>query len=279
MTTTERWLFDGWELTNKTAWGWAHRDGTNEAAAFVGENTAVPARAGELWRPKVQGPGRFALDIWLKGATQSEVHDNWRLILRAMRRRNKLVTVDRYMPSGERIQCLAEVVGTIAPQHLSQRVWRCSVTFNIPDGVWRSFNAYQYDSPLGSTTAIPFPRTLTFTTLDVSTETNDELTYTLTGPGTNWYIYDRTDGVTGDWLKYNGAIPAGGQLILNSKTWGITYAGSWSPDMGAIQYNGARFLSIPAARPGATPQVRWEVASGVTASTALRVTGPRTYTT
>lgn len=275
MASTERWLFDGWELTNKTAVGWAHRDGTNEASGFVGENTQVPSRGGELWRAKVQGPGRFALDIWVKGADAVEVEANWRLILRAMRRRHRLVVVDRYMPDGERIRCNAEVIGTIAPQHLSQRVWRASVTFNIPDGVWRSYDTYTGQSVLGTQSFTD--RTIMCPGLEPSTEGNDELVLTFTGPGTNWYLKDWTDGGVGDWVRYNGAIPAGCSLILNCKTWAVTYAGSWTPNLAAIQYPQARYMSFPPPRPGYTPQARLTIESGGTAASFCKIEGPRVY--
>ena len=274
MATPEKWLFDGWELTNKVAWGWAHRDGTNEAAAFVGANTTVPSRSGELWRPKVQGPGRFAIDLWLKGATQAEVHANWRTVLRAMRRRHRQVVVTRYMPDGERIECNAEVIGTIAPQHLSQRVWRASVTFNIPDGVWRSYTTYSAQvapAAPGST------RTVTMTDWEPCTEAMDELTLTMAGPGTGWYVSDVTDGALGDWVRYNAAIPAGCALVLNCKTWNVGYTGTWTPDLGALQYSGSRFLSVPAPRPGAVPELRLTLDSGSTGATSLTVHGPRAY--
>ena len=277
MPTTEKWLFDGWELTNKVALGWAHRDGTNEASAFVGNNTPVPSRAGEMWRPKVQGPGRFVLDIWLKGATQAEVHANWRLILRAMRRRHRLVLVDRYMPDGERIQCNAEVLGTIAPQHLSQAVWRASVTFNIPDGVWRSANSYVAECAKGTAATVPFPRQVMMPDWEPQTEANDELKLTLMGPGTTWYVNDYTDGSTATWVRYNGTIPAGCALVLDCKTWTVSYTGSWTPDLGAIVYIGPRYLSVPHARVGSTPRLYVDIASGVTSATFLRVEGPRTY--
>lgn len=276
-TGPEGWAFDGWNLDRGVASGWSMRDGSDEASAFMGANTTVPSRAGEMWREKQQGPGRFMLDVWVAGNNQSQVNDNYRLMLRAMRRRHKLVKVSRTLASGEVIECMAEVIGTIAPTHIGQQAMRASITFNVPDGVWRSANVYTTQTPGASTTTAPFPRILDLPLLEPSTEANDEAVLTLQGPGTNWYINDITDGATSTWVKYNGAIPAGCALVLNCKTWEIGYAGSWTPDPGAVQYNGARYLTLPAARPGEVQRVGLSVGSGATTATFLRIAAPRTY--
>ena len=57
--TTERWLADGWDLEQAGVRGWEYRDGTDQIAAAVGANGAVPNRTGEIWRPKTLGPGMF----------------------------------------------------------------------------------------------------------------------------------------------------------------------------------------------------------------------------
>lgn len=280
MATRERWLFDGWELTEGVLRDWAYRAGTGNTAPFVGEDTSVPGRSGQLWRPKVQGPATFSLDFWFQGADRQAVQDAYNTILRAMRRRHRLVTVTRTRASGEQVVADVQLVGTIEPTYLSQRVWRATATFVIPAGCWRSVSTFTHKSSQVSAT---FPKNLVLTGLEPSTEAMDELTVKVHGPGVNIKVADWTDGVEGDWFKYAATMTASQFFTLNCKTWAIT-AGTdadanddtWV-NVHAMQYSGTRYLPIPAARPGDTPTVKISMASGGTTATYVEVAGPRAY--
>jgi hypothetical protein len=277
----ERWLFDGWELTEGTLRDWALRAGTGETAVFIGENTSVPGRAGDMWRPKVQGPIVFTIDLWFKGSTREEVHAAYATILRAVRRRHRLVNVVRHRASGEQVTCDAELIGQIIPTHLSQRVWRASLTFKVPSGCWRSVSTYSH---INSQSSNAFPKTIVLTNLEPSTEAMDDLTIKFHGPGTNITVTDITDGVDGDWLKYAAVMQADQFFTLNCRTWAWSAGKDSAPadaswfNLHAVQFNGGRYLSVAAARPGATPTVRVSVpgANGTTA-TYVQLSGPRSY--
>lgn len=276
----ETWLFDGWELTEGTLRDWAYRGGTGDTAAFVGEDSAIPGRSGTLWRPKVQGPVTFALDFWFQGSTREEVQAAYNTILRAMRRRHRLVTVQRTLASGEQVTADVQLVGTINPQYLSQRMWRATATFNIPAGCWSSVASYVHTS---SQATGNFPKDVNLTDLEPSTEGMDHLTFKVHGPGVNIKVADWTDGEEGDWFKYAATLAADQYFVLDCRTWEVTAGRDGDPNddtwinLHAIQYSGSRYLPVPAARPGDTPTVRVSLVSGGTTSTYLEVTGPRAY--
>ena len=277
----ERWLFDGWELTEGSVRDWAYRGGTGETTSFMGENTMVPGRSGAMWRPKVQGPATFSLDVWIRGADREAVQAEYRTLLRAVRRRHRLVNVVRTLASGEQITADVEVIGGITPQYLSQRVWRASIAFSIPAGAWRSVTSYSHVSSQANAT---FPKTLVLTNLEPSTEAHDELVIKVHGPGAHIAVIDVTDGVDGDWFWYAAAMTADQWFTLDCKTWAITAGKDSAPADGtwfnphAVQHNGARYLSVPAARPGQTPTVRVAVAgANGTTATYVQVTGNRSY--
>lgn len=268
----ERWLADGWEITEGTVRDWAYRGGTDSVTAMVGANATVPNRDGELWRPKVAGPGSFNLDVWLAGSTRTEVEANWRLLLRAVRRRHRLVTFTRYMASGEVVLADAELIGTIEPTHIAQRGMRASMAFAVPAGVWRSQTTYTNQTTAGAS----LPQTLSLTSFEPSSEAMVELTYTIAGAITTPVIADTTDGVDGDTFKYDATVGSGQSLIVNAATWAVTSSGGLTVNQAKIMPTGNRLMTVVAARPGATPTVQLRGTSG-NGNTRLTVTGRRIY--
>ncbi|MGL5816646.1 MAG: hypothetical protein ACRCYR_03715 [Phycicoccus sp.] len=273
----ERWFFDGWELT--TGGGvrdWASREGTSETAVYVGENTIVANRHGEIWRPKTPGPGRVAIDLWLNGPTPEAADVQWQQLLRAVRRGRRLVTIERHRSSGEVIYALGEVVATIAPTFLGQRTIRASVTFNVPEGKWWSSTEYVHQCR--ATVGGP---TYDMTGFEPSTEENDALLLTITGPATNVSIRDVTDGL-GPVLIYGGTIPASRRLKVDCKTWVTTQQDSagntlaWGFDPVKLTFSGTRYFTLTHSRPGQPPKVSF-MCDGATGSTTLEVRGRRAY--
>lgn len=268
----ERFLLDGWELTEGTVRDWAYRGGTDSATAPVGANASVANRAGEIWRPKAAGAGQFSLDVWVTGADRSEVEDNWRLLLRAARRRHRLIPVTRYMASGEVVTCDAELVGTIDPTHIGQRGMRASLSFSVPSGLWVS----QASFVASTTPGAALPQTLALPGLEPSTEAMVDLTYVINGPITNPVIVDRTDGYDGDSFKYNGTVSASQSLTVNAGTWLVTGGGGLTVDHAKVMPSGNRLMTVVAARPDETPTVQLR-GTGGGGGTKLTVTGRRSY--
>lgn len=266
-------MFDGWEVTRLDGLvGWATRSGTDGVAEFVGGNVTTPNRGGEIWRPKMQGAGRFDLDLWFQGLTHQQVRDNWNLILRATRRRHKLVTVTRYLQDGTSIWCNAELIGRAEPQYLGQRGARVVLTFSIPDGVWKSNATYTLSTPAGAT----IPKTLELPFLANATEATDDLVYTITGPVTAPALWDSSESPNANFVQYAGTLAAGQSLILNAGTWGASLS-SGTLNRALLRCSGARWLSIAAPRPGVMPKVTMYAVGSGGASTKLTVAGAASY--
>jgi len=265
----ERIKFDGWELTEGTVRDWEVRDGMDGVPGMIGDNLTVANRSGEVWRPKVMGSGKFTVQLWLAGKTISAAQDAWRTLLRATVRPHRLVRVQRTMASGEVIYCNAEVTGGVEPTHLALNVYRASITFNVPEGVWYSEKVYGHETPAGHTGV-----TLYLPGLAPSTAPLENLTYTFWGRVTNPHILDNTDGGYLDKLTYSNTIASGKYLQFDAATWGI--GGNTPAANNDITPTGRRLMTIGAERPGDTPSVRFE-GSSPDSKTKLRISGRRVY--
>lgn len=250
--TTERWLADGWDLEQAGVRGWEYRDGTDQIAAAVGANGAVPNRTGEIWRPKTLGPGMFTLGIWFKGTDRAMVEDQFRLILRAVVRPHALVRMDRYMANGDQIQAYVEYAGSIKPTYISQRGMKASIDFKVPAGAWKGTTKVTKSTTAGGA----LTQTLSVPELAKSTAAIEDGKFTVYGPISNPIVVDRTDGVDGDSFKYASSIAAGQSLIVDCKTWAVTGGGGLVVNQAAILPSGRRHLTIPPARPGANPTLQ-----------------------
>jgi hypothetical protein len=268
----ERIFLDGWEITLGVVREWAVRAGTDGTTGAVGANGDVPNRTGTLWRPKVAGPGQFDLDVWVAGATRTEVEVAWRNLLRAARRPHRLIRITRHMASGEIVECDAELTGTIDPTHIAQLGMRAQLTFGVPSGVWKSQTVYTAQTVAGAA----LPQTLVLDGLEPSTAAIEDLVLVIKGAVAAPTVVDRTDGVDGDYLLYGATIAAGGSLRLDSATWGVTGAGGHVVNIANVNQVGRRYLAVPAARPGQTPTVELR-GSGGGVGTQLVVTGRRAY--
>jgi len=282
MPVRERWFFDGWELTvGGGVRDWASRAGTDVGSGYVGENTPIPGRAGELWTPKWPGPGRFEIDLWLAAGSAAELNAAWRVTQRAMRRGNRLVNVRRVLPSGEVVVCAAEVVGTIQPIIMGQNVARAQVTFSIPDGVWRSETSYANEVSLADGA---LSKNLVMTNFEPCTETMDNLVFEIYGPIQKPALQDFTDGIAGDSISFTNQVPASCLLTINTRTWEITPSNlpgntqslNWFR-IDWFNYTGSKFLTVAHAAPGNVPQIKVTSLGGLNASSKVRVVGPRTY--
>jgi len=267
----ERIWFDGWELTEGTVRHWETRDGTDEVAAMLGDNLNVANRSGEVWRPKLVGPGKFTVNLWLKGKTRSEAQNAWRTLLRACFRPHRLVQVQRTMASGELVYANVEVVGTVSPTHLGQTGYRASITFNVPIGVWLSVATYRMDSPKSA----KMPQTLYLTDWEPSTAPLELLQFTIYGRITNPKLIDNTDGGYGDTLTYMGTIPSGAWIRFNAANWGIDASGT-TYSHALTNPTGRNFLSVSAARPGDKPSVQLQ-GTNTDSKTHIGVAGRRAY--
>ncbi len=270
----ERLFFDGWELTDGVARDWETFTGLDGVGQIVGLNTRVTGHPGEMWTPKQTGPGSFTVAMWLSGANRHEALEAWRQVIRAVYRPHRQVLIRRVMPSGEPVTARAEISGVIEPVFLGEQGVRASLTFAVASGTFESEAEYEHASAAGQA----LPVTLPLGQLEPSTAGMDRLSFTIHGPIVNPQVTDVTDGVDGEWFRYIGALTAGQFLTVNCKTYELVGGGGHAANPNALNYVGARFIHVPAARPGDVPRVRL-TGSGAGALTRLQVHGHRAYAT
>lgn len=264
----ERWLIDGWELTEGSYRDVESRDGLYATPAFVGANVSVANRRGTVWRPKTLGEGRFTLNGWIGGTDRTAFEAAWQTLLRAMVHPERLVKYERYLASGEVREAYGEVTGVLAPQSLGQQAARFAIEVNVPDGVWRG-QTQVIDSSSGTLT---IGSTIPLTNLGVSTAPHDEAKIELTGPMSSPSI--GVQGSLTEYVRYNALIPAGVVLTIDCASWDLTATGGFTPDVGAIVQGGAgSFLTIPPPGPtGAVPVLTF-TGTGTTAASKVRALG------
>lgn len=265
----ERWLIDSWEVTQGLVRDVESRSGLYASAAMVGDNVSVPNRRGQLWRPKVYGPGGFILNGWLGGSSRSEWEMYWDDLLRAIAHPERLLTFTRYLANGTIRVALGEVAASVAPAALGDLGARFGLEVRVPDGVWRSFAPVSFSN--GST--IVSGAQIAMPVFAGNTAPNDELTYTLTGPAVNPTVA-AADGTAS--FSYAGTVAAGATLIVNSETWSVT--GTANPTPAALTWKGYRYMTVPVSPPGVSPAII-VTAAGLTAASKIDVTGEVLYLT
>ncbi|GAA2746176.1 hypothetical protein [Kitasatospora cinereorecta] len=274
----ERWLVDGYELTDGLVRDVEYRSGLVTTPAVVGANAAVPNRIGELWRPKHHGPGKFTLALWLapRAGGWQAVEQAWEDLLRAIARPHRLLTFERYTAAGQLRRCQGEVLSALAPTPLGQSGMRVGVEVNVPAGYWESGDiAFEATAP-GS----PLPQDLDLDPFTDATAPMEQLAYRITGPITAPTVTDTSDGPgrNGDSFTYTGQIAAGQSLTVDSATWQLTGTGGLVPDPARLTNTGPAFLRLAPGRPGMPPSVRL-TGTNPGAGTQLTVTGRRAYLT
>ncbi|MFJ6770163.1 hypothetical protein ACIQOV_04145, partial [Kitasatospora sp. NPDC091257] len=232
----ERWLVDGYDLTDGLVRDVEYRAGLTGTPAVVGANATVPNKIGELWRPKHHGPGKFTLALWLaptSGGWQ-DVEAAWEDLLRAVVRPHRLLTFERHTAAGQVRRCEGEVLSALTPTPLGQSGMRISLEVNVPAGYWVSADT----SIQASTVGAAVPQDLALTAFADATATMEQLSYLLTGPITAPTVTDTTDGTGGDSFTYTGQIGAGQTLTVDAATWQLTGSGGLVPDPGRLTNTG-----------------------------------------
>ncbi|WP_327074443.1 hypothetical protein OG196_31885 [Kitasatospora purpeofusca] len=274
----ERWLVDGYELTDGLVRDVEYRTGLNTTPAVVGANATVPNRIGELWRPKHHGPGKFTLALWLAPASGgwAEVERAWEDLLRSLVRPHRLLAFERHTAAGQIRRCQGEVLSALAPTPLGQGGMRLGVEVNVPAGYWESADTSSASTAPGS----PLPQNLDLAPFADATAPMEQLAYRITGPITAPTVTDTSDGAgrDGDSFTYTGQIGAGQALAVDSATWQLSGTGGLVPDPARLTNTGPAFLRLAPGRPGRPPSVRLS-GTNTGAGTQLTVTGRRTYLT
>ncbi|MGW4694866.1 hypothetical protein ACWEO1_21110 [Kitasatospora cineracea] len=272
----ERWLVDGYDLTDGLVRDVEYRAGLTATPAVVGANATVPNRIGELWRPKHHGPGKFTLALWLApaGGRWQDVEAAWEDLLRAVARPHRLLTFERHTAAGQVRRCQGEVLSALTPTPLGQDGMRISLEVNVPSGYWESADtSFEATAP-----GAPLPQDLDLEPFADATAPMENLAYRITGPITAPTVTDTTDGTGGDSFTYTGQITAGQALTVDAATWQLTGSGGLVPDPGRLTNTGPAFLRLAPGLPGTAPSVRL-TGTNPGPTTQLAVTGRRAYLT
>lgn len=270
----ERIWLDDWELTTGVTRDWETLDGLDGISMPSGVNTRIPGHPGETWVPKQTGPGSFTISLWVAGTNRAEALAAWQEVVRAAYRPHRQVYIRRLLPSGELVFARGELSAAVQPTWVGEQGARASLTFSVDSGIWESVTIYEHNSPGGAALPVSVP----LTDLAPSTAAMDKLWFRIYGPITNPMVVDTTDGEVGEWFRYTGVIPAGQSIEINCWTYDIEGHDGFAPNPNALTYMGARYLLVPAARPGQTPRVELR-GSGIASSTRLQVFGHRAYAT
>jgi hypothetical protein len=273
----ERWLADGWEFTEGDVRDVEYRDGQLGTPAMRGSNAEVANRTGEVWRPKLHGPGTFTLKVWL-GTNQRQAQATWDELLRAVIQPHRLVQWQRVTAAGETRTCWGEVTGALEPTAIGQAAYRAEIQVTVPGGYWRGDQLFSYSTP---DTGAAKTRTLDLPGLALSTAALEELVVTFTGGSAaalvNPVLTDVTDRGRGEVLQYNLSIPAGKALTLDSATWALTGTNGLVPDAESVQYVGERFLTLAATPPNVAHRLTLSSTSTIPAGAGATVSGYRSY--
>lgn len=235
-----QWYIDGVPLKQGLVRDVETRAGWSNVTATAGQNLSVPNRAGEIFMPKDITAGGFSLSLWLFGASEDELRDEFDRLLRLVVQPSRMLTVQKVYPDRKTRVCRAELTGGIRPTVIGAHGMRATLTFRIPAGIWESQDTYTHQTVAGA----PLPQPLRLTHLAQATAPMDNAILTIHGPITNPVVgwsnpgYDITERVT-----YSGTVPAGASLTLNSGTWGISGNG-FPVNTAAVIPSGGRFLTI-----------------------------------
>lgn len=268
----ERWFADGWEFTEGNIRDVEYRSGQLGTPAKRGSNAVVNNRAGEVWRPKKDGPGTFTLEVWL-GTYQRQAQQLWDELLRAVTPGHRLVTWRRVTADGENRTCLGEVTGSLQPTAIAQAGYRASIEVTVPGSYWRGDQLLSVSSP---TTGPATSRELDLSVFSRSTAPLTELRLRLAGDLLNPRLADTTIFGTGDSVLYAGAIPNKQALILNCGDWTATTEGGLVYVGQALNYSGDRFLQLAPTPPGVKHALRL-TAERIGAGAGVTVSGYPSY--
>jgi hypothetical protein len=211
------------------------------APAKRGENVVVPGRHGRIRAVNKKFDSvDVVLPMWVNGAlpdgsipTGSSDRIEW------FRRRDELLRVlhadpliiEFTRPDGHAVNTVAEVVDSLAFERMAmQPEAQLNVALTLNEPFWQDADSVS-QTVTGATGA-----TQALTEFEGATAPMSDLLITVFGPCNNPML------AHGDrWVKYNGVIASGRQLVLNTEIWKPTPGTGtiWSPDLRLVEYGEA----------------------------------------
>lgn len=249
------------------------------AAPRRGENVVVPGRHGVIRSPRKRyNPADIVIPMHVKGVDRatgafvddpvSQLHDNIDHLLRVFHAETVLLEYVR--SDGTSRYADTELFGEpveMVREKSSPPLARVSVALTL-------FNAFWRDAVSSSQTITGVDGTVQpLTAFEGASAPMQNLLITFTGPCNNPML---THGTR--WVKYNGAIAAGRQLMLNTETWQVSSGTGtpWTPDFRDLEFGeGATWLELD---PSVTPfEITFNHTTG--SSATCTVAGRKAYLT
>lgn len=243
-----------------------------------GENVVVPGRHGRIRTPRKRfDEAEIVLPMWVVGALRdggvpvgsSEVEEFFA-------RRDELLRLfyaDRVVleftrPDGHAVNASCEVADVLDFTRVAAApLAKVAVALRIPAAFW------QDSVSVSQTVSGPTGTTQPLTAFDGATAPMSDLLVTFTGPVNNPMIAHGSR-----WVKYNGVVSSGRQLVLNTETWQLSPGTGtpWVPDVRQVEFgDGPNWLEL---NPAVTPfEAQFSHTGGGSAS--MTISGRRKYLT
>lgn len=259
----------GYQLTD----GWVRdlevREGLYGTPDPRGEDASPGQGHGELWVPKRFGVGGFVTRLWmLSSLSRAQLEQWYDELLRVATWPYDLVRVVRGLSDGTQRECLAELVTSVEPTPIGQLGVRVGLEWSVPAGFWQDVA----DTDV-SVAAAASGAALSFGALRGGTAPMDNLQLQLTGPFTG--PVRLTQPQTKQWVEVTGNIGAGQTVTLNSATGAIGGTAGVTGDR--VRYSGHTYLELPPLPDTVPLQLVVTHGGGITAASAVRLTGRRRW--
>lgn len=241
-----------------------------------GRNQTVPGRHGTIRTPnKRYTEAEYVLPMWVAGSlpdgsiptSSSAAREFWKRrdeLLRILSAPTVLVQFTR--PDGLRVEARCEATETLDfTRHGDESMAEVKVVLTNTDAFWTDA------SPVTQNITGPTGTTQELTEFASASAPMTDLRVTFQGPVNNPQLLHGTKSV-----QYQGVIPSGRQLVLNTKTWTPSpgTGAAWSPDLRQVSFfPGPPWFELdPSVSPFA---VTFNHTGGGSASCSI--TGPRAY--
>lgn len=212
-----------------------------------GDNQVVPGRHGTIRTPhKRYTDSRPTLPMRVLGVDPvtggfvadgvSQLHTNRDTLLRVFHA--DTVLLEHTLPNGQSRSAYAELLGepTVATRERSYPpMSRIELDLTLFEGFW--FDTLAVSTEITGTTGV----VQALTAFDGATAPMDDLTLTF-GPCNNPQI-----NFGNSFVKYNGVVAAGRQLVINAGNWTVNHGtgAAWSPDLRQVEFApGPRWFSL-----------------------------------
>lgn len=198
----------------------------------------VPGRHGVIDVGGTVGPGFITFSGYILGVDpttgQWNVAEPFPEYLRRVDALQRLFTAPRLditaiRPDGTSRRAYGRLMGSLQPAQQRANPWfgRFKVTVRIAAAFWEDSAAVTQNIDGVTGTTVPL------TAFQAATAPLSELTITVPGPCNNplWIHGDRT-------LQWNGVIPAGRQLVINTANWTVSSGtgAAWTPDLRQVSF-------------------------------------------